>query len=121
MSSKFNDFLLEQLQDAEFQKEFEALHPEHKNLIIVKDDTEGGYVVSNPDLPGCITCGDTIESALANVVDARKAWIAAANADCMSASQLREELNAGYDEMLSGNVQDAEAAFAAFCDKHRQK
>lgn len=41
MSSKFNDFLLEQLQDAEFQKEFEALPSEHKNLIIVKDDTKG--------------------------------------------------------------------------------
>lgn len=41
MSSKFNDFLLEQLQDAVFRKEFEELHPEHKNLIIVEDDTKG--------------------------------------------------------------------------------
>lgn len=40
------------------------------------------------------------------------------NADCMSASQLREELNAGYDEMLSDDVQDAGAAFAAFRERH---
>ena len=29
MSTKFNDFLKEQLQDPEFQKEYEALQPEH--------------------------------------------------------------------------------------------
>ena len=26
----------------------------------------GGFVVSYPDLPGCITCGETIERAVAN-------------------------------------------------------
>ena len=29
MSTKFNDFLQEQLQDPEFRKEYEALQPEH--------------------------------------------------------------------------------------------
>lgn len=29
MSSKFDDFLREQLQDPEFRKEYEALQPEH--------------------------------------------------------------------------------------------
>lgn len=33
---------------------------------------------SMPDLPGCITCGKTIEAAVANAVDAKKAWIEAA-------------------------------------------
>lgn len=28
--------------------------------------------------PGCITCGETIESAVANAVDAKKAWLEAA-------------------------------------------
>ena len=27
---------------------------------IVEDKDEGGFVVSYPDLPGCITCGETI-------------------------------------------------------------
>ena len=35
-------------------------------------------MVSYPDLPGCITCGETIEVAVANAVDAKKAWIEAA-------------------------------------------
>lgn len=34
-----------------------------------------------PDLPGCITCGDTLESAVANALDAKKAWIEAALED----------------------------------------
>ena len=33
---------------------------------------------SMPDLPGCITCGETIEAAVANAVDAKKVWIEAA-------------------------------------------
>ena len=33
-------------------------------LEIVEDQEEGGYVVSYPDLPGCITYGDTIEDAM---------------------------------------------------------
>lgn len=44
----------------------------------VEDKDEGGYVISYPDLPGCITCGETIETAVVNAVDAKKAWIEAA-------------------------------------------
>lgn len=32
-------------------------------------------MVSYPDLPGCITCDETVESAVANALDAKKAWI----------------------------------------------
>lgn len=32
-------------------------------MEIVEDKDEGGFVVSYPDLPGCITCGETIETA----------------------------------------------------------
>ena len=37
-----------------------------------------GFVVFYPDLPGCITCGETIESAVENAQDAKKAWLEAA-------------------------------------------
>ena len=42
------------------------------------EDEEGGFVVSYPDLPGCITCGETVETAVANALDAKKAWLEAA-------------------------------------------
>ena len=47
-------------------------------MEIVEDHDEGGYAVSFPELPGCITCGETIESAVANAEDAKREWIAAA-------------------------------------------
>lgn len=48
---------------------------------ITPDQDEGGVVVSFPDLPGCITCGETMESAIANAQDAKIAWITAALED----------------------------------------
>lgn len=41
-------------------------------MEVVEDPEEGGFVVSYPDLPGCITCGETMESAIANAKDAQK-------------------------------------------------
>ena len=41
-------------------------------MEIVEDKDEGGFVVSYPDLPGCITCGETVESAVTNALDAKK-------------------------------------------------
>lgn len=47
-------------------------------MEIVEDTDEGGFVVSYPDLPGCVTCGETVENAVENALDAKKAWIEAA-------------------------------------------
>ena len=44
-------------------------------MEVVEDKDEGGFVVSYPDLPGCIACGETIESAIANALDAKRIWI----------------------------------------------
>ena len=37
----------------------------------------GGYLIEYPDLPGCISDGETIEDAIANGRDAKDAWSAA--------------------------------------------
>lgn len=47
-------------------------------MEVVEDTEEGGFVISYPDLPGCITCGETIEAAVANAHDAKKEWLEAA-------------------------------------------
>ena len=31
------------------------------HMEIIEDKDEGGYVIYYPDLPGCITCGETLE------------------------------------------------------------
>ena len=52
-------------------------------MEVVEDPTEGGFVVSFPELLGCITCGQTLENALANALDAKKAWLEAALEDVL--------------------------------------
>ena len=50
-------------------------------MEVIEDPTEAGFVVSFPELPGCLTCGQTLENALANALDAKKAWLEAALED----------------------------------------
>lgn len=87
-------------------------------MEIVEDKDEGGYVVSYPDLPGCITCGETIESAVENAQDAKKAWLDSINADLMSADELHSKLQKGYDDIKEGRTMDAVDTFARFRKGH---
>lgn len=50
-------------------------------IELVPDVSEGGYVVSYPDLRGCLTTGETIEEAIANAEDAKREWLIAAMED----------------------------------------
>ena len=47
-------------------------------LEIIPDADEGGFVASYPELPGCSTCGETLDEAVSNALDAKKAWVLAA-------------------------------------------
>lgn len=47
-------------------------------LEIVPDVDEGGYVASYPELPGCMTCADTMERAIAQAADTKREWLIAA-------------------------------------------
>jgi len=44
------------------------LHPE----------SEGGYTISVPSLPGCISYGETFEEAMEMIKDAMEGWLAVA-------------------------------------------
>ena len=44
-------------------------------------DAEGGYVARYPELPGCITVGDTLEDTVNHVLDAKREWLLAALED----------------------------------------
>ena len=50
-------------------------------LEIFPDTEEGGYVVRYPDLPGCISVGETMSDAISNAEDAKREWISAALED----------------------------------------
>ena len=50
-------------------------------MELIPDKDEGGFVVSFPDLPGCLTSGETAEAAIQNAVDAKREWLIAAMED----------------------------------------
>ena len=50
-------------------------------MELIEDPHEGGYVISYPDLVGCLSCGETIEEAIENGKDAKQAWLTAAIED----------------------------------------
>ena len=47
-----------------------------KFLVYLESAEEGGYIVSCPQLPGCVTQGETVEEALEMIKDAIRGYIA---------------------------------------------
>ena len=43
--------------------------------VVLEECDEGGYAVFVPSLPGCISEGDTIEEALANIKEAIELYL----------------------------------------------
>ena len=50
-------------------------------MEVVPDTAEGGFAISIPQLRGCVSCGDTLDEAMHNIVDAKRTWIEAALED----------------------------------------
>jgi predicted RNase H-like HicB family nuclease len=49
--------------------------------VVLEQESDGGYVVSVPALPGCVSQGDTRSEALTNIRDAIELYIE----DCRAA------------------------------------
>ena len=49
--------------------------------VILEPQEEGGYTVTVPSLPGCISEGDTYDEALANIKDAINLYLESLQAD----------------------------------------
>ena len=47
-------------------------------MEIIPDADEGGFVISYPELPGCLSIGESIEEVIRNGEDAKRAWFEAA-------------------------------------------
>ena len=61
----------------------------------------GGYLVTFPGLPGCMSDGETIEDAIINAADAENEWIIA-SVEWDKAPKTRpvqHSFNSGQDEM----------------------
>jgi len=51
--------------------------------VVLKPSDEGGYTVYVPALPGCISEGDTVEEALANIREAIELYLEPVDDDCI--------------------------------------
>jgi antitoxin HicB len=60
-----------------------------------------GYLVAFPDLPGCMSDGDTIEEAIANAQDAKRDWVSA----MQEAGRAIPPASVDLDESYSGKWQ----------------
>ena len=52
-----------------------------RQVVLTPDREDGGYVVTVPSLPGCISEGDTIDEALVNIKDAMAGYIESLEVD----------------------------------------
>ena len=51
--------------------------------VILEPQEEGGYTITVPSLPGCISEGDTYDDALANIRDAIELYLESLQADSL--------------------------------------
>jgi antitoxin HicB len=70
-----------------------------KYTVIVEREPDGGFVVSVPVLPGCVSQGDTKEEAMANIAEAIELYVE----DCLAAGDpVPKEDCLEYVELLTG-------------------
>ena len=46
-----------------------------KVKVVIHREEDGRYSVAVPALPGCYSCGDTLEEARANICEAAEGWL----------------------------------------------
>lgn len=78
-------------------------------MVLTPDVKDGGYVASFPDLPGCITCADTKEKAIANAKDAKRAWIEAA----LESNRLLLDCNETEQEIIIRTARELKATLVS--------
>jgi antitoxin HicB len=60
--------------DYEREERIHAIVSRPYRKVISGDDLDG-YLAEAPELPGCVTAGDTVEAALAMLRDAMEGWV----------------------------------------------
>ena len=48
-------------------------------IEVIEDKAEGGFALHCPELPGCMTCTDTLENGFKMIEDAKESWFS----DCL--------------------------------------
>jgi predicted RNase H-like HicB family nuclease len=59
--------------------------------LVIKQDDDGSFFAFYPDLPGCMTCGNTLIEVSELAEDAKKSWFEVAIADNMKIPEPKSE------------------------------
>ncbi len=73
-------------------------------VILKTDEEDGGYVAECPAVPGCISEGDTVEEALANIKEAIEGCLESLTARQLPAPSEGEVIVATVDAELPALV-----------------
>jgi predicted RNase H-like HicB family nuclease len=72
-----------------------------KYTVVLERESDGGYVVSVPVLPGCVSQGDTRREAISNIREAIDLYVE----DCRAARDpVPQEDSLEYVELQTGTV-----------------
>ena len=71
--------------------------------IFTPIENDSGYYAKVPDLPGCITTGNSLADAIDQITDAMNAWLVVAEdeGDEIASPTPQDQLSAGSDAILS--------------------
>ena len=70
-------------------------------VTIIEDTEEGGYTVTLPDCPGCVTCCQNWEDIPATIEDAQKEWLEAVTENATPPTEEASEKDLDYYMDLS--------------------
>ena len=73
-------------------------------VTIIEDTEEGGYTVTLPDCPGCVTCCQNWEDIPATIEDAQKEWLEAVTENATPPTEEASEKDLDYYMDLSYNI-----------------
>ena len=73
-------------------------------VTIIEDSEEGGYTVTLPDCPGCVTCCQNWEDIPATIEDAQKEWLEAVTENATPPTEEASEKDLDYYMDLSYNI-----------------
>lgn len=62
-------------QNKQLQRQSLEYYLSLKYPMSVHPEAEGGYTIIIPDLPGCMSQGETLEEAVNNINEARELWL----------------------------------------------
>lgn len=73
-------------------------------VTIVEDTEEGGFTITLPDCPGCVTCCQHWEDIPATIEDAQKAWLETVTENATLPAEEQQERDLNYYMDLPYNI-----------------